>query len=198
MVQKTIVILYSGKGTLTESIIETINGVKFISITTNYLSEGFRRFSKKTDPKYNNLFCYVQQKDESNDDYFTTLANILKLLKPDLIVLAGFFRILPPIFINKFKDNQIINIHQSILPKYKGLYGIKITEEVLKNKDNEHGFTIHYVTNDVDSGPIIFQFRKDLDPTILYTPYILQEEYKKYEAEHYPKIIEELLYKNYL
>ena len=75
----------------------------------------------------------------------------LKNSNPDLIVLAGFMRILTPLMIEAFK-NKIINIHPSLLPKYPGL---DTHNSVIKNGDLKHGVTIHYVNEVLDGGQII-------------------------------------------
>ena len=77
----------------------------------------------------------------------------LKINKIDLICLAGFMKILSPNFIKKFKG-IILNIHPSLLPKYKGL---NTHERVLQNKEKYSGCTVHYVNSRLDSGKIILQ-----------------------------------------
>ena len=77
----------------------------------------------------------------------------LKINKISLICLAGFMKILSPNFIKKFKG-IILNIHPSLLPKYKGL---NTHERVLKNKEKYSGCTVHYVNSRLDSGKIILQ-----------------------------------------
>ena len=76
-----------------------------------------------------------------------------KELKIEYIFLAGFLRKLSPLFIKSYR-NRIINIHPSLLPKYKGLHAI---EQALKNRDREIGVTVHYVDEKLDNGPIIIQ-----------------------------------------
>lgn len=71
----------------------------------------------------------------------------------DLIVLAGFMRILGADFIDRY-PNRIINIHPSLLPKYPGLHTHR---RALENADTEHGASVHFVTHDVDAGPIIIR-----------------------------------------
>ena len=77
----------------------------------------------------------------------------LKINKISLICLAGFMKILSPNFIKKFKG-IILNIHPSLLPKYKGL---NTHERALKNKEKYSGCTVHYVNSRLDSGKIILQ-----------------------------------------
>lgn len=75
--------------------------------------------------------------------------------QPDLIILAGFMRILTDALTEHYLG-QMINIHPSLLPKYPGL---NTHQQVLANKDSEHGASIHYVTQELDGGPVIAQSR---------------------------------------
>ncbi len=99
----------------------------------------------------------------------------------DYIVLAGFLSILEPEFVKKW-DRKIINIHPSLLPKYggAGMYGIKIHEAVIKNKEKESGCTVHYVDTGIDTGEIIIQEKVTVAPDD--TPETLQQ--KVLEKEH--------------
>ena len=116
---------------------------------------------------------------------------ILKDLKKnriDLICLAGFMKILSPDFIKKFKG-KILNIHPSLLPKYKGL---NTHARAIKNKDKYSGCTVHLVNAKLDSGKIILQkkikiFKKD-------TVYKLKKRVQKQEYKLYPKAISRLFF----
>lgn len=94
-----------------------------------------------------------------HSDYQTREAFDLELLKitkqynPDFICLAGFMRILTPIFLNEF-ENRVLNIHPSLLPKHKGLHTHK---RVLESGDIKHGCTVHIVTPALDDGEILIQ-----------------------------------------
>ena len=90
---------------------------------------------------------------EIREDFDRALVEELQDSNPDLIVLAGFMRILTPVMIEAFK-NKIINIHPSLLPKYPGL---DTHNSVIKNGDLKHGVTIHYVNEVLDGGQIIAQ-----------------------------------------
>lgn len=85
-------------------------------------------------------------------------ALIAELNKHDvsLICLAGFMRILSPVFVNAF-ENRIMNIHPSLLPAFAGLQGMQVHEAVLAAGVKVAGCTVHFVTGDVDAGPIIIQ-----------------------------------------
>jgi len=107
---------------------------------------------------------------------------ILKLLKKrkiNLICLAGFMKILSKSFIRSFKG-QILNIHPSLLPKYKGL---NTHERAINNKDSYSGCTVHFVSSKLDSGKIIDQkkvkiYKKDTPITLANK--VLAEEHKLY------------------
>ena len=101
--------------------------------------------------------------------------------KIDLICLAGFMKILSKSFINKFKG-KILNIHPSLLPKYKGL---NTHERAIRNKDKYSGCTVHFVNSRLDSGEIINQKKvriKKLDTPKTLAKRILIQEHKLYPA----------------
>lgn len=83
------------------------------------------------------------------------LYDALNYYQVKLVVLAGFMKILPTLFCTRWKK-QCINIHPSLLPKYKGLHTHK---RALEARDKEHGCSIHYVTPELDAGPVIAQSR---------------------------------------
>ena len=107
----------------------------------------------------------------------------LKKNKIKLICLAGFMKILSNNFILKFKG-QILNIHPSLLPKYKGL---NTHERAIKNKDNYSGCTVHLVTSKLDSGKIIIQ--KKVKISKKDTPKTLAKKILAKEHKLYPKAI---------
>ena len=94
--------------------------------------------------------------------------------KPDLIVLAGFLVVLPPMMIEKY-EGRIINIHPSLIPSFcgKGFYGLKVHEAALARGVKVTGATVHYVDAGTDTGPIILQQAVEVQPDD--TPEILQK-----------------------
>ena len=124
----------------------------------------------------------IRKKIFNFDKQAKTEKEILELLKKkkiNLICLAGFMRILSKNFIQNFKG-QILNIHPSLLPKYKGL---NTHERAIKNKDRYSGCTVHFVTAKLDSGKIIIQKKvkinkKDTPRTLANK--VLAEEHKLY------------------
>ena len=92
----------------------------------------------------------------SREDFEEQVLTLLKRRNVDLILLIGFMRILSDKFVKEY-DHKILNIHPSLLPKYAGGMNNNVHEAVLKNKDSVTGCTLHYVTANVDEGPIYAQ-----------------------------------------
>lgn len=111
----------------------------------------------------------------------------LEINNINLICLAGFMIILSKNFIKKF-NGKILNIHPSLLPKYKGL---NTHERVIKNKDKFSGCTVHYVNSQLDAGKIIMQ--KKVKVSKKENPQSLKEKILKQEHQIYPKAISKVL-----
>ena len=124
----------------------------------------------------------IRKKIFNFDKHIKAEKEILKLLKKrkiNLICLAGFMKILSKSFIQSFKG-QMLNIHPSLLPKYKGL---NTHERAINNKDSYSGCTVHFVSSKLDSGKIIDQkkvkiYKKDTPKTLANK--VLAEEHKLY------------------
>ena len=110
----------------------------------------------------------------------------LKSNKIELICLAGFMKILSKDFIRKFKG-KILNIHPSLLPKYKGL---KTHERVIKNMEKYSGCTVHLVNSRLDSGKIVLQ--KKIKLSKKETPLSLQKKILNHEHRLYPRAISKI------
>ncbi len=110
------------------------------------------------------------------------------------VVLAGFLRKIPADFVSHF-SNKILNIHPSLLPNYGGenMYGKKVHEAVLNNKETKTGITIHFVNEEYDKGEIIAQFECNLEPT--ETVASIQAKIHSLEMENFPKVIEQVFSK---
>lgn len=102
---------------------------------------------------------------------------------PDLVVLAGFMRILTPDCVSHYQG-RMINIHPSLLPRYQGLHTHR---RVLEDGENEHGASVHYVTPELDSGPVILQAR--IPVLADDTPESLQQRVHQVEHRIYPAAI---------
>ncbi len=181
---KKLAVLVSGNGSNLQSIIDAIN-IGEINANISLVISNIETAFALTRAKQENLnSAFLNHKNFSSRESFDqSLSELLIKHEVDLIVLAGFMRILSNSFIEKF-NRKIINIHPSLLPKYPGL---NTHEKVINNKDKFHGVTIHLVDEGLDSGPIIAQARfvatkyKDIDGLIT----------KVHSIEHklYPMII---------
>ncbi|MCG8426995.1 MAG: phosphoribosylglycinamide formyltransferase [Chromatiales bacterium] len=85
--------------------------------------------------------------------YDQALGELVESFKPELVVLAGFMRILTPEFVDRFQG-RMLNIHPSLLPKYRGLH---THQRALDAGDKTHGASVHFVTAELDGGPVILQ-----------------------------------------
>ena len=180
-----IAVFISGRGSNLKSLIKYSRKknslVKIILVISNNPDAKGLKFASKSKIK----ICKIKFKNKS---YFEL--NSLKLLKKykiDILCLAGFMKILSGNFIKKF-SNPILNIHPSLLPKYKGL---KTHERAIKNKDKFTGASIHKVTEKLDSGKIILQKKV----RILKSDNVrsLEKKVLKIEHEIYPKALDKFL-----
>ena len=113
------------------------------------------------------------------DQYDAALSATIDQHQPDIIVLAGFMRILTPTFVQRY-EGQIVNIHPSLLPKFPGLH---THQRALDNGENDHGCTVHFVTEELDGGPRIIQGSVkvlDGDTASQLAARVLQVEHKIY------------------
>jgi len=172
-------VFISGKGSNLKSLIK-FSRLKKSPILINLIVSN-KRLAKGL--KYADRFK-IKKKIFNFNDFKESEKNISILLKKEkikFICLAGFMKILSKEFIKKF-NGQIINIHPSLLPKYKGL---NTHSKAIKNKDKITGCTVHYVTSKLDSGKIILQkiikiSARD-NPTSLAKK-VLKQEHKLYPA----------------
>ena len=133
--------------------------------------------------KYANQYNIEKKVLNFNNNKINEKKNLDFLIKKEInfICLAGFMKILSKNFIKKFKG-KIINIHPSLLPKYKGL---NTHERVINNNENISGCSVHYVTAKLDSGKIIMQKKIKIskkDTAISLRKKILKKEHKLYPA----------------
>ena len=132
--------------------------------------------------------CHIKSKDEH------LISITFQALEVDLIVMAGWMRIVGKELIDSFND-RIINIHPSLLPKYggKGMYGKRVHEKVVENNEKESGITIHYVNKDYDQGRVIFQKKVELEKGECSDS--LSKKIQSLEHLYFPKIIEKTILK---
>lgn len=122
----------------------------------------------------------------------TQLLDKLHKHKIDLIALAGFLWLLPPLLIKKYPD-KILNIHPALLPKYggKGMYGSAVHKAVIANKEAYSGISIHYVNEKYDEGQLLLQVRCEVGASD--TAESLTDKIHQLEHANYAPVIEKLL-----
>ena len=183
--KKNIAVLISGRGSNLKSLIKYSNKKKSLFkiklvISNNINAKGLEIAEKSKINKQ-----YIKYSNKKN--FENRSLKLLKKNKIDLICLAGFMKILSKTFIKKF-SKPILNIHPSLLPKYKGL---NTHYKVIKNKEKYSGATVHIVNEKLDSGKIIIQEQvKILKSDIVET---LEKKVLKIEHKIYPKAIIKLL-----
>ena len=151
---KKIAVLISGSGSNLEAIIKACASKKIEGTVESVICNDPKAYGIERAKSFDIDVRIINHKDFSNrEDFDNELENYLMRCSPDLIVLAGFMRILGDKIISTF-NGKIINLHPSILPLYPGL---NTHDRVLQNNDISHGITIHYVSGELDAGPIIAQ-----------------------------------------
>lgn len=181
---KNIVVLVSGNGSNLQAIIDACNSERIPAQIVAVIS------NKKT------CFALIRAIDagipiesiehgdfSSREQFDRELIDIIDRYAPDLIVLAGFMRILTPEFVAHYAG-RLLNIHPSLLPKYPGLNTYR---RALDAGEREHGTTVHFVTDTLDEGPIVLQASVPILPGEEETNII--EKTVKWEHQIYPKVI---------
>lgn len=152
-------VLISGSGSNLQSLIDeinkkNINGEIAVVISNNEDAYGLKR------AKIHNIDAiFINEKNYENFELFNEqIITELKSRKVNLVVLAGYIKILSNKFIEEFK-NKIINIHPSLIPSFcgKGYYGIKVHQAAIDYGVKISGVTVHFVDEGADTGPIILQ-----------------------------------------
>ena len=136
-------VMCTGNGTNFENIVRTCREDEVVVMIHNKKKCGAAKRADKLG------IPHTQNSSKQED----TIIDIMKAWKVDLIVLAGWMRIVTPKLINAF-PNRIINLHPSMLPKYKGLHAI---ERALDSGDKMTGVSVHYVNEELDGGEVILQ-----------------------------------------
>ena len=181
-------VFISGRGTNLKSLINFSkrknSPIKIVLIVTNNKNAKGLYFAKKNKIKF--LIINYKNKIKAENKILLNLKNY----KVSLICLAGFMKILSKKIINNYKD-RILNIHPSLLPKYKGLNTHK---RVIKNNEKFSGCTVHVVNSKLDSGKIILQkkiriLKKDDENS-------LSKRVLKIENLIYPKAIKKFIFSN--
>jgi len=180
----SLVILISGNGSNLQAIIDAIQGGQLKATINAVVSDQAKAYGLARAAHANIPSHIIQAADYSDrQSYDNALQICLEKYQPDLIVLAGFMRILSAGFVNHFLG-RLINIHPALLPKFPGL---QTHQRVLEADEIEHGVSIHFVTPTVDAGPIIAQTRFKIRPGD--TVNSLTQQIHRLEHQLYPRVI---------
>ena len=154
------VCLISGSGTNLQTIIENINNeilqIELVSvISDNPKAKGLQRAKREgIDTKIIDYSTYKNRRE-----FDESLEIEMLSINPDLIILAGYMKILNINFCNIFAG-RILNIHPSLLPKYKGL---NTHQRAIDNREELHGASVHFVVPELDEGPVIIQYQCEIE-----------------------------------
>lgn len=164
---KKVVVLSSSGGTTFQGLLDVqtkgrIPNTTFAGFITNEPKCGALEKAKKSGIK--RIEILPEDKDLTKEEYDRELINILRDIQPDYILLAGWMKILSPLFCEQF-GSITLNVHPSLLPKYAGMKGPEIHEKVVENEDKYSGCTIHRVSAEVDGGEMVCQRKVPIDPT---------------------------------
>ena len=154
------VCLISGSGTNLQTIIDNVNNeilqIELVSvISDNPKAKGLQRAKREgIDTKIIDYSTYKNRRE-----FDQSLEIEMLSINPDLIILAGYMKILNINFCNIFAG-RILNIHPSLLPKYKGL---NTHQRVIDNREELHGASVHFVVPELDDGPVIIQYQFEIE-----------------------------------
>ena len=185
---KKIVVLISGGGSNLEAIakacqIGNIPASIELVVSNQPNVKGLERAQK-----FHLMSKVIEHQDfNSREEFDLALLEQILPIEPDLVVLAGFMRILTNDF-TKALSGKLINIHPSLLPDYPGL---NTHQQAIENGDLMHGISVHYVSNELDSGPIITQGALKIDPAQSEAKLI--NRIHKIEHTIYPKVIADIV-----
>ncbi|MEB0041262.1 MULTISPECIES: phosphoribosylglycinamide formyltransferase [unclassified Pseudomonas] len=149
-----VVVLLSGTGSNLQAMIERLHGVdqpaRICAVISNR-ADAFGLQRAKAAGIETRVLDHTAF--EGREAFDAALIELIDTFKPRLVVLAGFMRILSAAFVRHYQG-RLINIHPSLLPRYKGLH---THQRVLEAGDSEHGCSVHFVTEELDGGPLVVQ-----------------------------------------
>jgi len=149
-----IVVLISGSGTNLQAIIDACESADYPGEVVGVVSNKSDAYGLTRAQDAEIETVALSHKDfESRENYDQALTSKIDQFTPDVIVLAGFMRILTPAFVQHYQG-KLLNIHPSLLPKYQGL---NTHQRAIDAGDEEHGVSVHFVTEELDGGPVILQ-----------------------------------------
>ena len=156
-------ILGSTNGTDLQTILDSIASGELNGEVSVVLSNRKNAYILERAKNYNVPAFFLSHKEKSREEFDAEMTAILKEHAIDLVLLIGFMRILSAKFCQEWQD-RLLNVHPSLLPKYAGGMDTNVHQDVIINGDTETGCTIHFVTDEVDEGPILIQKKCNVEP----------------------------------
>ncbi len=176
-----IVVLVSGGGSNLQAIIDQVSSGELPVRISLVVSNNADAYALQRAKSANIDACCIDHRSFSSRlEFDQALIDKIDQVKPDLLVLAGFMRILTAEFVAHY-HNRLINIHPSLLPKYPGT---DTHQRAIDANDEWHGVSIHFVVPEVDAGPVIVQGRLGIRAND--TPESLQQRIHRIEHKLYP------------
>lgn len=153
-----VAVLASGSGTDFQSIIDAAKNGEIDANVTLLITNNPDAYCIERAKKHNIDYQIIDHRDKSREEHEKEIVDVIEDYKPDLIVLAGYMRMFTDYFVDKYYG-KMINIHPALLPLFggPGYYGEKVHKSVLEAGMKRSGCSVHFVTNEVDMGPIIAQ-----------------------------------------
>lgn len=180
MKKSRLVILISGRGSNMQSIINAIQTGELHAEITAVISNRPDAAGLTTAAQAGITTEMINHRDfDSRGAFDQQLAQRIDHYAPDFVILAGFMRILTAEFVNHYQG-RLINIHPSLLPKFKGL---NTHQRAIDAKETEHGASVHFVTAELDDGPVILQAKVPVfedDSVETLSQRVLKQEHKLY------------------
>ena len=182
-------VLGSTKGTDLQAIINAINSGDLKAQVSVVISDRSKSYILERARLNQIPSFFVSAKNKTRSQFDYQITKLLIKEKIELVLLIGFMRILSAEFCQRW-HKKIINVHPSLLPKYSGGMDTNVHSEVLRNNDHETGCTIHFVTEEVDSGPILVQKKCSVNKNDTISS--LKEKVQKLEGEAFIEAIKTL------
>jgi len=181
---KNIVVLISGNGSNLQAIIDACESAPFLAKVSAVFSNKADAYGLERAKQSGIDAHFVDPKGfQDRAEFDSALMKQIDQYQPDILVLAGYMRILSAEFVHHYLG-RMINVHPSLLPKYPGL---NTHLKALQSGDNEHGTSVHFVTEELDGGPVILQAKVPVFSDD--TPELLQARVQTQEHQIYPLVV---------
>ena len=182
---KNIAILASGEGTNAENIISYFKKNKTVNVSLLIYNKKEAGAAKRAE----RMGVKTEYRSKKDFEDSVEIISLLKNNEIDVIVLSGFLLLVPE-YLLKAYPNKILNIHPSLIPKHcgKGMYGMKVHQDVVDSRDRQTGITIHIVDENFDTGTQLFQASCAVAPED--SPLEVAQKVHALEYKYFPEVIE--------